>query len=145
MTTLFQNHQSLNELHNLFSELAHVWDDLVDKDKDVLEKDINRAFLICLIDIPSNSVYRKIIDDIKPLWLSVVSAYTVANEFEKNKNEDLLAISHGLRYAAGHIMTYAVISEMGLEEANKIMQAVWQSIFFEKFDDYKQEHLYKKG
>jgi hypothetical protein len=44
---LFCGNHELNEMHALFSELLHTWDDLVDKDKEVTELEINRAFLIC--------------------------------------------------------------------------------------------------
>jgi hypothetical protein len=95
------------------------------------------------VDLPANLIYKKISDDIRPLWLSVVSAYCVANTYEAKKKENLLDISHGLRYAAGHIMAYATIREFGLEKANDIMGDVWQHIF-ENLDEYKTEHLCQK-
>ena len=33
-------------MYDLFKELAHIWDDLVDKDKPVSEDAINKALLI---------------------------------------------------------------------------------------------------
>jgi hypothetical protein len=74
-------------MYDLFKELAHIWDDLVDKDKPVSEDAINKAFLICLVYLPSNPFYQYIQKDILPMWITVVSSYQTANFFEKTKDE----------------------------------------------------------
>ena len=75
------------------------------------------------------------------MWVSVVSAYEVANTFERNKDEHGLEIAHGLRYAAGHILSYALHVCVGRNKAQEILPELWKDIFFERFDDYKKGHL----
>ena len=57
------------------------------------------------------------------------------------KDEHGLEIAHGLRYAAGNIVAYAVHVCVGPEKALKILPEVWKAIFAERFEDYKSEVL----
>jgi hypothetical protein len=137
----FGGNQDALNMFRLFIDLAHIWDDLIDKDKDVSESHINHAFLCCLVYLQVNPFYRSIQDQIMPMWITVVSSYETANEFERNKDEHGLEIAHGLRYAAGHIIAYAVHVCVGPDKAKEYMPEVWKTIYFERYDDYRQEHL----
>ena len=128
-------------MFHAFADLAHIWDDLVDKDRPVSANQINQAFLTCLVYLPANPFYRSIQNEILPMWLTVVSAYETANFFETNKDAHGLEIAHGLRYAAGNIMAYAVHVCVGPEKAKEYLPEMWKTIFFERFDDYRKEHL----
>ena len=76
-----------------------------------------------------------------PMWLTVISAYEVANKFEQDKDEHGVEIAHNLRYAVGHIVAYMVQVCVGYEKSKEILPEVWKSIVFERFDDYRKEHL----
>ena len=128
-------------MYRMFIDLAHTWDDMVDKDKELTEEQTNNAFLICLVYLPSNPFYQKIQRDIMPMWISVVSAFQTANKFENTKDEHGLEIAHNLRYAAGHIIAYAVHVCIGPEKAKEVIPELWKDIVFERFDDYRKEHL----
>lgn len=137
----FGGNQDALNMYRMFVDLAHLWDDLVDGDKETTEDDINNAFLICLIYLPANPFYRSIQEQIWPMWLTVVSAYQTANKFERDKDPHGLEIAHGLRYAAGNIMAYAVHVCVGAEKAKEVLPEMWKSVFHERFDDYRKEHL----
>jgi hypothetical protein len=137
------NTDALN-MFNALVDLAHVWDDLVDGDKPVNESDINRAFLTALVYLPANPFYQSIQLQILPLWLMVVSAYDVANKFEKLKDEHGLEISHNLRYAAGHIVIFMSQTCVGYERAKEFMPDIWKDIVNDRIDDYRREHLNAK-
>ena len=134
------NEDALN-IYRMFVDLAHTWDDLVDKDKDASEVDINNAFLICLVYLPLNPFYQTIQRDIMPMWIAVVSAYQTANTYEKDKDAHGVEIAHGLRYAAGNIIAYIVHVCVGPEKAAEYMPEVWKNIVSERFDEYRKEHL----
>jgi hypothetical protein len=91
--------------------------------------------------LPANPFYRSIQNEILPMWLTVVSAYETANFFEKNKDAHGIEIAHGLRYAAGNIMAYAVHVCVGPEKAKEYLPEMWKTIFYERFDEYRKEHL----
>ena len=137
----FGGNQDALNLYRMFRDLAHVWDDLVDKDNPVTEAEINNAFLICLVYMPANPFYQRIQAAVMPMWITVVSAYQAANSFERNKDEHGVEIAHTLRYAAGNIIAYAVHVCVGPEKAAEIMPEVWKSIVFERYDTYKAEVL----
>lgn len=128
-------------MYKMFIDLSHVWDDMVDKDNKLTEDQINNAFLICLVYLPSNPFYQKIQRDIMPMWITVVSAFQTGNQFEKDKDEHGIEIAHNLRYAAGHILAYAVHVCVGPEKAKGILPELWKDVVFERFDDYRKEHL----
>lgn len=137
----FGGNQDALNVYRMFVDLAHLWDDLVDKDKDVAEDAINNAFLICLVYLPANPFYRQIQEAVLPMWLTVVSAYQTANKFERDKDPHGIEIAHGLRYAAGNIMAYAVHVCVGPEKAKEILPEMWKAVFYERFDEYRKEHL----
>lgn len=121
-------------------DLSHIWDDVVDKDKEVTENDINYAFSICLILLPTNSFYKLIQDKIISLWVVVVSNYFVANKFEKTGNEDKLIASYGLRTHIANIICYSIVFIYGAENSKPYIDEMWSIVFSEKFNDYKLEH-----
>ena len=135
------NEDALN-MYRMFVDLAHIWDDLVDKDKDADEDRINQAFLVCLVYLPLNPFYLHIQRDIMPMWITVVSAYKTANTFEKTKDAHGIEIAHGLRYAAGNIVAYAVHVCVGPEKAAEYMPEIWKAMMIERFDPYREEHLH---
>jgi hypothetical protein len=75
------------------------------------------------------------------MWVAVVSAYRTANKFEKDKDAHGIEIAHGLRYAAGNIVSYMIHVCVGPEKAAEYMPDVWKEIVPERFDEYRKEHL----
>ena len=138
---LFGGNKHGEDIFEMFRTLLHTWDDLVDKDVEVSEDQINEAFRICLIGLPTNPLYNHIFPAISPMLEVVMSAYVTANKFEREKDEHGIEISHSLRYAAGHIIAYAIIQCVGVEKSKELVPLMWKEIFFERFDDYKKEHL----
>jgi hypothetical protein len=137
----FGGNQDALNMYKMFVDLAHTWDDLVDKDKEATEFGINNAFLICLVYLQANPFYKRIQDQIMPMWLTVVSAYETANKFEQDKDHHGIEIAHGLRYASGHIIAYAVHVCVGPEKAREFLPEVWKSMVFERYDEYRKEHI----
>lgn len=137
----FGGNQDALNLYRMFVDLSHTWDDLVDKNVDVPENEINNAFMIALLYMPTNPFYRRIQEQIMPMWLTVISAYETGNHFEREKDEHGIEIAHTLRYATGHIVAYMVHVCVGREKAKEIMPEVWKHVVYERFDDYRKEHL----
>lgn len=137
----FGGNQDAINLFDMLIDLAHTWDDLVDKDKDVTEAKINNAFMICLVYLPMNPFYQLIQRDVMPMWITVVSAYQTANHYEKTKDAHGVEIAHTLRYAAGQIVAYAVHVCVGPEKAAEYLPDVWKALVIERFDDYRKEHI----
>jgi len=137
----FGGNQDALNMFRMLVALTHTWDDLVDKDVAVSEADINNAFMIALVYMPVNPFFQKIQNQIIPMWITALSAFEVANKFEGDKDEHGIEIAHNLRYAAGHIVAYMVEVCVGHDKAKEIMPEVWKDIVFERFNDYRKEHL----
>lgn len=137
----FGGNQDALNMYQALASLSHIWDDMVDRDKPVSAADINQAFLTCLVYLPANPFYRAIQEQILPMWLVVVSGYEAANKFEQDKDEHGIEIAHGLRYAAGNIVAYAIHVCVGAEKAREVIPDMWKSVFFERFDEYRKEHI----
>lgn len=137
----FNGNKDAVNMFNMFVDLAHTWDDLVDKNVDVPEDHINNAFLIALVYLQANPFYKSIEEEIRPMWMSVILAYDTANKYEQNKDEHGIEIAHGLRYAAGHIVAYAVQKCVGVKKAKEFLPEIWKVMMCERFDEYREEHL----
>lgn len=137
----FGGNQDALNMYRAFAFLAHTWDDLVDKDVPVSEANINNAFLTALVYLPANPFYRAIQEAILPMWLVVVSSYETANRYERDKDAHGIEIAHGLRYAAGNILAYAVHVCVGADKAREYLPEMWKALFHERFDTYRKEHL----
>ena len=137
----FGGNQDALNVYRMFIDLAHLWDDLVDKDKEAQEAEINNAFLICLVYLPANPFYQTIQQAVLPMWLTVVSAYQTANKYEQDKDAHGLEIAHTLRYAVGNIVAYMVHVCLGPEKAAEVLPEVWKAVVQERFDEYRKEHL----
>lgn len=81
-TALKGNKDAVSYCLNLY-EVAHVWDDLIDKDKEITDAAIHTAFIRCLVDIPYNSFYRQNIDYLLPLQHNSILQWIDANKMEK--------------------------------------------------------------
>jgi hypothetical protein len=137
----FGGNQDAMNVYHMFVDLLHVWDDLVDKDKDVSESELNNTFLIALVYLPANPFYRSIQDQILPMWLTVVSSYEAANRFEREKDPHGVEIAHTLRYSAGNIIAYVIHVCVGAEKAREFIPEMWKSVVHERFEPYREEHL----
>ena len=137
----FGGNQDALNMYRMLVDIVHTWDDLIDRDKEVPDADINNAFLIALVYMPANPFYQSIQAQIMPMWLTVLSAYEVANKFERDKDEHGIEIAHNLRYAAGHVVAYMVQACVGYEKAKEIMPEIWKVIVDDRIDDYRKEHL----
>lgn len=137
----FGGNEHALQMFRMFGDLAHIWDDLVDKDNNRTEEEINHAFAIALVYLPANPFYKSIQEQIMPMWLTVISAYQVANHFQKEKDEHGIEIAHGLRYAAGNIIAYAVHVCVGPVKAQEYLPEIWKTVMPERFNDYRKEHL----
>ena len=98
--------------------VAHLWDDLIDKDKLRTDDDINLAFRKTLLDIPSNPFYKEHANDLQPIMRNVVFAWYDANALEKgDKGERIMGFV--ARNELLNVLGYCIFLTGGYE---------WQSV-----------------
>lgn len=136
----FDGNEHLHELYHMLVSLAHTWDDLIDKDHEVLEERIHQAFELALCGLPSNPIYAALQEQFIPMWQLIVSNYRIANHYERTHDTHGLEIGHVLRYEAGSLMLYAMMYALGRTRAEELMATLWKTIVVERAQDYMKEH-----
>ena len=86
--------------------IAHVWDDLVDKDKERTNEEISNAFKAALIDIPSNPFYLAHINDLRPLMMNAILQWQDANKLEVNGDDHDKHMAYMLRASFIQLFVY---------------------------------------
>ena len=100
--------------------IAHVWDDLIDKDNERTGKDISNAFKSALIDIPANPFYLANINDLRPLMLNAILQWQDANKLETDGNSHDKHMAYMLRASFIQIFAYCAFLCGGGEWAERI-------------------------
>ena len=98
---------------------AEVWDDLVDKDKEVSTDDINLAFYTLLIEMPVNPFFDRFKKDLIPLMIAGINAWQDANELEKGSDNDK-AIAYVLRDWYVELVMFVVYLLHGRDRAREL-------------------------
>ena len=139
----FNNNQDAFNMVEMIIEMLHIWDDVVDKDNEITEQDINKAFSTALIYLPMNSFYRQIQSNVVPMWINIISSYETANKFEREKDEKGLNIGYCLRSAIGQIIGYSIFVLNTKELSDEYIPLMWKWLHGEDLSEYREEHLSK--
>ena len=122
--------------------VAHVWDDLIDRDKAVTPEQINAAFETALVHVPTNPVYVRHQAALAPLIYTGVVGFVAATQMEQSGDAHQVEIAHGLRYAVANTGMYLVSICNTRERAMQIMPLLWKSMMPERIEPYLKEHLH---
>lgn len=125
-------------------DVAHVWDDLIDGDKDVMPEDINRVFEKTLFSIPSNPFFQEHKSALLPLIYAGILGYVTANRMERSGDSHQIEIAHGLRYAVAHVAAFAVSVTNPPDKTAAILPEAWKAWMPERFADYAKEHIHEE-
>jgi hypothetical protein len=63
--------------------VLHTWDDLVDRDHDVDDAAINRAFWLALVELPRNAFYREHFNDLNAILVNAIVNWRIATNVER--------------------------------------------------------------
>lgn len=113
------------EFLELVFDITDVWDDLVDKDREVTESQINNIFTKCLIRLPGNLFYRQHYAILASQLMLVINAWQDANELEKGDEADRV-YACGLRFLLVQLIATVVNLVKGPDAAREISVAAWR-------------------
>lgn len=105
--------------------VAHVWDDLIDKDKPVEDKAINDVFFAVLLKMPSNPFYRQYQDQLRPIMMSAIAQWQTANILEKGDDNDKDK-AFVLRASIFHIIQFCAIIIGGMQWGVDVGAEIWR-------------------
>lgn len=83
--------------------VSQVWDDLVDRDKEVAPETVNAAFWLCLVEIPANPFWRRHEAELRPVLSAFINAWLDASELERGGRHER-TVAFGLRDACAGLV-----------------------------------------
>lgn len=105
-------------------DVAHLWDDLIDKDKAVSDEEINKLFFTVLISLPRNSFYRKHFDHLNSVLINSMANWMVATKMERDGGDYETSIAFILRSSYVDLVTQAALLIGGQKWACKVGEEV---------------------
>lgn len=117
--------------------VAQVWDDLIDKDKKVPDKNIHDAFRLTMVVIPANPFYVKFGTYLRPLILNTILRWQDANVLERGdiSKKHLAFVHRAGIYDIFNLCAYLI---GGVDWAETTGPAMRQ-LYGEKFEDFVEE------
>ena len=118
--------------------ICQVWDDLVDRDKEYTDDDINRTFQTMLFRLPLNKFYDKNQDELRPVIMNAILKWFDSNEMEKEAKTEDLHMTYMLRAEIYSIFCYVAFLVGGLEYAKTVGPQI-RRIYNEKLPEFIEE------
>lgn len=113
-----------------------VWDDLIDKDTPVPDRDINTAFEFFMIHLPQNPWYAVNFALLQPVMQAFIINWHSGNVQKKEHPEQ----TYMLRQMFFDLVTQVAAIQGGLEFAKKINLRLWQeTAAFMTLQEYKEK------
>ena len=123
---------------------CHLWDDLIDRDKPVSDEEVNDAFWLMLISMPTNAFFREHADSFRPLMVCAALNWQAATKFERETDPSgddkrLLECAHVIRSDYANIVIHAAYLIGGLTWARQVTPEIRAWWMDEDFHDYLVE------
>lgn len=136
---VFKGDQDALALVVSLNHIAHVWDDLIDKDKPVSNDQINALIWAVLGDVPTNPFYFRHFAKLQPLIENALVGYMTANELEKGDKKDRV-IAFTLRYAGVvNVVAHMIHLVGGREWAAQWCPQLWRLSIKDDLSKYLAE------
>jgi hypothetical protein len=125
MLEWFDGDASAVEFMVAISEIAELWDDLVDKDKELTKAEIDSAMFTALVTLPCNQFFNANKQFLMPLILQWINAWQDSVELE-NGGESDRAYALTLRLFGLQLSSMIVLLKKGYHEARKVSLDIWR-------------------
>ncbi len=120
MLHAFKGNQSAVDYVLAIARVADVWDNLIDKDVQVSDKDINEAFWLLAVEIPRNPFFQAFVNDLLPVTATGIMNWMTANRLEHRKEHIAIEIAHVIRYSIADVVMLAALLCGGREWAEEV-------------------------
>jgi hypothetical protein len=129
---LLGNSSAIN-LAKAFMKTFSIWDDLIDKDEQISDGDINKCFWIIFVDLPNNQFYKQYFSLLHPIVINSIINWHAANALEKSGSTE---ISFMLRSSCIDIISMCAFIVGGEEWARKITPSIRKWSCNETYSEY---------
>jgi hypothetical protein len=112
------------EMLMCFARICHTWDDLIDKDKPVSDREINIMMWRALIELPKNPFYLRNINEIIPhAATSCILQWMASNELEEDSPDIANIIRDGITVLYLHVALLCGGPEHAMKNCARIMKS----------------------
>ena len=116
----------------------HLWDDLIDKDNELKDEEINEVFTFLMVDMPMNPFYAVNQRDIAPMMQNIILKWHTANVFEKEKEVNDVDKAYMLRAELYQLFVLCATLIGGRQWGRDMSVSIWRS-YIESVDELKKE------
>ena len=116
--------------------VAHIWDDLVDRDVSVAPADVNRAFTLAIVGFNTNSFFRQNVDTLLPVLMTGILNWHGANELEAHGTPHALQVAHVTRCSAGDVAVLTAGLIGGMEHGARCAAEIRMRMQQDSLEDY---------
>jgi hypothetical protein len=99
---------------------ADVFDNLIDKDVPVSDKDITEALWLLAVEIPRNAFFQAYANDLLPVTATGILNWMTANKLEQRDEHRAIEIAHVIRYSIADVILMAAFLCGGREWAEEV-------------------------
>jgi hypothetical protein len=142
LNRIFQGDESAMVLVRHIYRLAHLIDDIVDRDRPVSDKEVYEAFWIALVQIPSNSFYCRYQKELVPVAATSILNWVAATDLEKRPSPtvDQLHVAHIIRCGVVDVLMLMATIIGGVKWGFEIAADLQMHCQDESFLTYLREH-----
>ena len=116
----------------------HLWDDLIDKDNELNDEEINDVFTFLMVDMPMNPFYAVNHREIAPMMNTIILKWHTANVFEKEKEVNDVDKAYMLRAELYQLFVLCATLIGGREWGREMSIHIWR-LYGESVKELKKE------
>lgn len=120
--------------------ISHVWDDLVDRDREVTPDRVSIAFEKSLFGINMNPFFRDNSALLLPVMINSALLWHAANDLEADGGAHAMQVAHVIRCAPGDIALMCASAIGGMEHAKKHAAELRMLMQQDSLEDYLSDH-----
>ena len=125
--------------------IAHLWDDLIDRDKVVPVADINQGFFEALVRLPRNPFYKQHFEHLNSVLINAISNWQIATRMEREGQGYEQSIAFILRSSYTDLVTQSALLIGGDVWASEVGHEVRLLTHGETFDGYVKNLAQEKA
>ena len=121
---------------NAYFRACQVWDDLIDRDKDISDKDINNAFISMLVEMPNNPFFQANRTYLAPIMMNGIIDWMDANDMEDSGDKHQQMVAYTLRDSFNNLLLHCAYLIGGKDWLDEIRYQFRLAIYDEPLEDY---------
>jgi len=124
---------------NMYFRVCQIWDDLIDKDKDLSDSQINNAFIEAMIEMPNNLFFQHYRVYLTPIMLNGILDWQASVSMERTEDEHQKMVAYTLRDSFNNIVLHCAYLIGGKGWVESINHDYRLAVFDEPLESYKEK------